>query len=1496
MKPDTEMERKKSPLRPQKIGAEDDKINVVDISTDKSDACSKKNMPSKRSSGRPLKSSGTNSGGGHADEGAVAKSSYGNASERQKQAGRSRPGRPRKDSTQAGRNVRVSQKSDASDVDAEKPGASKGRRGRPKKDTSSATLVGGDAKLEEGAGSEGKGVKRKSPGLPKGRPTVLSEAEVDELISQLSESGGANDKKWLNVLARLRTFRSLAGHCDVPGQFPSDTALGFWVNKQRKDYKRGSLSDVRIRILQSIGFEWEIRGQPRKSLDKLPDEMKKVSKRSEEYSKMWEENLRKLRKYKDTHGDTLVPQRPKSGDVEVGKLGKWVSRMRVHYNLKQRGKANDLSDEREAKLNNLGFSWYAHSLKEGEVRVPRGPRMTWEDRCDQLKQFWRRYRHFVLVDDDEDDFPGLKKFVQNQIREFKRFRNGDKDASMNEEKIRALASIGFPFGTDEATNVASQTYLRKLGINYVDPSAEDRADKHIHEAVSVGSSTGVQPVKESKNDHSWEERFKEFLKYVDEHGNGDVRVSVALEPGETHPHPKLSMWVRNQRRQYKMYQRWSAASEDERANMKEKPTITPERISRLQQAGFPFHGTLLGRIGAHSASNPQILNEKVNPNPNAITNRIPTNPEERVWEIRFSQLCAFRTKHGHCDVELAVDAFPTSAEGGANAGVGDSNAVGAIGQPIPSRINQKLLGWVKTQRKQRKLYREWILMRAEEKSLSEKDKSKARLKPMITAERIARLDEIQFIWEKRGNDTKWEGIDTTKGRVSRNRVSTANNDQWERMFLQLCSYKERNGDCCVKVKNNTECPLLGTWVKTQRRRYKLLQEGRISSMTPERIEKLEIIGFKWVEKGSLWDKRYLELQAWVADHGDAKVPFEKNKTLATWVATQRKEYKLYRDGKNSRMTKERILKLERVGMTWQLRRRKEKNVDTTNEVEPDNRDSEVQAKDTKQQHLSATDDDICEVAAGSGDLDVGMLMYGSALPATPMTVRYKSKTRTAAVEEGTATDDDMSLASDAAVAPVAVVKSAKKRKTTKTDAHAIAKQNHAPGGESASMAPSITPWLEKMEALRHFKAKHGHLRVPNKYKRDPSLGRWVKNLRYEYSKRCKGEPSRLNEDRIRALESEGFVWSTKSSGGSVVLDKSVHIYDPWMKKLDDLKRFKRAEGHCVVPNRFKSDMSLGSWVKAQRWERKKLNRGDKSAMTKERIAILDSLGFNWEPLADELTGSDLWLKRYDELIKYKRTEGDCKVPRKYPANQALGNWVTTQRHQRKLMELGKKSEITADRIKKLDDIGFTWTMRERSPKSWEERVSDLVKFKSKFGHCAVPQKYSGNIKLGKWVCKMRFEYKQLKQGLPSGLNDQKIKELKELGFIFETHLSRTKKSKLKAAKEKCSPTGRGETAQLALKPKSEPFPSASSCAPSIPSIRPSFSSKRRSEYPNTGLLNNEEAGEKVMGQDEKRHGGQWSKPKHSRSAEESFEQATTQQKEPVDPNKPSGIPTQAALV
>jgi hypothetical protein len=136
---------------------------------------------------------------------------------------------------------------------------------------------------------------------------------------------------------------------------------------------------------------------------------------------------------------------------------------------------------------------------------------------------------------------------------------------------------------------------------------------------------------------------------------------------------------------------------------------------------------------------------------------------------------------------------------------------------------------------------------------------------------------------------------------------------WNERVEQLCEFKVKFGHCFVPIKYSAN-PKLGNWVHTQRRNCRLYQEGKPSSMTEERIRKLESVGFEWGTSASIWNERLQQLREFKVQFGNCIVPqhYSANPKLGWWVSKQRNNYRLYQEGKPSHMSAERIRELETV--------------------------------------------------------------------------------------------------------------------------------------------------------------------------------------------------------------------------------------------------------------------------------------------------------------------------------------------------------------------------------------------------------------------------------------------------------------------------------------------------------------------------------------------------------------------------------------------------------
>lgn len=146
--------------------------------------------------------------------------------------------------------------------------------------------------------------------------------------------------------------------------------------------------------------------------------------------------------------------------------------------------------------------------------------------------------------------------------------------------------------------------------------------------------------------------------------------------------------------------------------------------------------------------------------------------------------------------------------------------------------------------------------------------------------------------------------------------------------------------------------------------------------------------------------------------------------------------------------------------------------------------------------------------------------------------------------------------------------------------------------------------------------------------------------------------------------------------------------EKWQQMFNQLLNYKdEHSGSCLVPNRYKKNPQLGSWVSTQRRQYKQYKVGDMSPMTAERISALEDAGFVW---ATRDPRHVTWKIRYEELRQYRDTIGDCLVPIGYKKNKQLSNWVSTQRQEMKLLREGRPSRLTKDRITLLHNLDFVW--------------------------------------------------------------------------------------------------------------------------------------------------------------------------------------------------------------
>ena len=395
-----------------------------------------------------------------------------------------------------------------------------------------------------------------------------------------------------------------------------------------------------------------------------------------------------------------------------------------------------------------------------------------------------------------------------------------------------------------------------------------------------------------------------------------------------------------------------------------------------------------------------------------------------------------------------------------------------------------------------------------------------------------------------------------------------------------------------------------------------------------------------------WEIRFQELVAYKQDHGDCLVPKNwKNKQLASWVNKQRY---LRRNGK---LDDERIKRLDEFGFVWNPKKDAWKTqFQELADYKAEHGDCLVPRSWKNKQLASWVDKQ--RTIRNEGKLDAERIMR---LDELGFVWEPGNQAWEAQFQE---------LADYKAEHGDCLVPRNWKNKQLATWVNT----QRASRSEDKLVTDKIKQldelgfvwdakkgvWEAKFQELADYKAEHGDCLVPRNWK-NKQLATWVDTQRLS---RKKGW---LDTDKIKQLDELGFVWNP--------------LEQAWEIRFQELADYKTEHGDCLVLRSWKNKQ-LASWVATQRVLRKK------DQLDAEKIKQLDKLGFVWNPI------QQLWETQFQELLRYKQKHGDCLVPNGWKESIRLGRWVNTQRISR------KKDKLDAEKIKRLDEIGFVWNLRD----------------------------------------------------------------------------------------------------------------------------------------------------------------------------------------------------------
>ena len=607
------------------------------------------------------------------------------------------------------------------------------------------------------------------------------------------------------------------------------------------------------------------------------------------------------------------------------------------------------------------------------------------------------------------------------------------------------------------------------------------------------------------------------------------------------------------------------------------------------------------------------------------------------WDEWYGQLKAYKAATGHCDVRLADEA------------------------------HRFLNRWIQRQRNLRR-------------------------NGQVSEDRIQRLDLLGF---------NWGTLET---------LEQSKRAAWEDRLEELTEYRSRFGNCDVSAAW-PENPSLAAWVSRMRRRRR---EDRLSE---SQIVSLDSLGFSWCKREDLNDPWKLRLQQ-LADykrrfgHCNVSATWEENPSLGVWINHVRA---LRRQG---RLSVERIAALDAIRFAWSLRNRTVRQFDwngvrairrarvqelrnrTVRRFDWNAMFSEFVAiqkeQDTPRPILKAYR--LVQWAARmrrdkvSGKLTERQIKALDAIGFEWTTLNDRWNSMLVALADYHRTYGDCNVPKNWPGNPrLGSWVRTQLQKFRDETIHPELRQrleelgfdfsevtSHEYRREDGFTAllsaihnkPKRTAdecrWEDGFTALQQYKAQHGHCNVPSQPEENPTLAAWIS------VQRARMKAGSLTEQQIQRLNELGFIWD-------------LHEFK-WRRMYDELTAYKLKNGHCWIPISCPKNPRLASWVSAQR------NAIKEGGLSKERISLLDAIGFIWRkdsssPTEIGFVGSlhdQKWQQMFDELVKYKQQYGNCDIPMNWPTSPRLAGWVSSQRTAK------KTGKLPAYRFQLLDELGFIW--------------------------------------------------------------------------------------------------------------------------------------------------------------------------------------------------------------
>ena len=532
---------------------------------------------------------------------------------------------------------------------------------------------------------------------------------------------------------------------------------------------------------------------------------------------------------------------------------------------------------------------------------------------------------------------------------------------------------------------------------------------------------------------------------------------------------------------------------------------------------------------------------------------------------------------------------------------------------------------------------------------------------------------------------------------------------WEESFEALKLFKAKTGHCLVPIHNYAEDLALGGWVHHQRsKKHKLTDEQR---------QQLDDVGFAWSVRvrNKAWNQMTDKLKAYKELHGDCDVPevYQADQALADFVDEQRNKYR------KGQLSGKRQKQLEDIGLVMNT------NADADDESEEEEEsDNDGGSDDEEPSVASAASADLSVIEHDenfeqnyqklsayhakhghcrniklqqplgfwvsrlrkkyAADPDHGISIecqlmldelefdYQGPTLETPVPAKKKSKAMTPISADAKGGDGEQSSDEDA-------TESEDGSSDDDDDNKSVASDASSSSSSSSSSSESESDTDSDSEDSLNLTSSGISIKNGNKKRSNTTF-----NLL-------------SGRGKLRRLPTGGSTTSmtsaNKSSSAAADADakEAARIArnnsrdERFMKHYNALVTFRNKHGHTRVPQSAQYK-TLGGWVNNLRVT---YNRDPSEGIPANRIQLLNDIGFIWDASGGRPSNDMRWNEQYTSLLEFHKEYHHCRVPQT-GKHRSLGRWVATQRAQ---YNKDPENGIRADRLKRLNDIGFTWNAK-----------------------------------------------------------------------------------------------------------------------------------------------------------------------------------------------------------